>query len=140
MSVLFTEAEVERFRTDAESRMLDTWTIGADLGWEFDPDADEGRGADVQTVTPLFTTKGRMTEKGTVAIDTQVGERTAVEIRRQLHIPWNSPVAPTNAVAQCIAIDSTTDPTLLGTIVRLAGPAPASQKTARRLEVVEILT
>lgn len=114
--------------------MLDTWTIGADLGWEY---VD---GVDVQTVTPLFTTKARLTERGTVVRDAQVGERTAVETRRELHIPWNSPATPANAVAQCTAIAASTDPTLLGTIVRLAGPAPASQKTARRLEVVEILT
>lgn len=121
-------------RAFAEARMVDTWAIGADVGWEF---VD---GVEVRTVTPLFTTKGRMTTKGTVALDTQVGERTAVEIRRELHIPWNSPAAPTNAVAQCVAIDDSTDPSLLGAIVRLAGPAPASQKTARRLEVVEVLT
>lgn len=123
-------------RRAAESRMLDTWTIGADLGWTF----DEGLGKDVQTVTPLFTTKARLTERGTVVRGAQVGERTAVETSRELHIPWDSPAAPANAVAQCTAIHESTDPTLLGTIVRLAGPAPASQKTARRLEVVEVLT
>lgn len=116
--------------------MVDTWAIGADVGWTF----DEVAGVDVQTVTPLFTTKGRLTERGTVVQSTQAGERTVVESNRELEIPWNSPEAPVNAVAQCTAIHKTTDPTVLGTIVRLAGPAPASQKTARRLQVSEVLS
>lgn len=125
-----------RGRRMAESRMTDTWTIGADVGWTYD-DATE---TDVQTVTPLFTTKARLVERSTVTQESQVGERTAVETHRELHIPWNSPAAPVNAVAQCTAIGPLTDPTLLGTIVRLAGPAPGSQQTARRLQVVEVLT
>lgn len=120
--------------------MLDTWAIGDSLGYEYDPAADGGKGADVQVVTPLFTTKGRLTDGGTVVRDSEGGARTVVESRRRLDIPWDSPAAPANAVAQCVAIDPTTDPTLLGAIVRLAGPAPTSQKTARRLEVVEVLT
>ena len=123
-------------RRAAESRMLDTWAIGT-LSTEYDEDA----GAEVRTVSPLFTTPGRLTDRGTtVARDTQVGERTAIETTRELHIPYDSPAAPANAVAECTAVHATSDPTLLGTIVRLAGPSPASQKTARRLEVVEVLT
>jgi hypothetical protein len=114
--------------------MLDTWTIGTDAGWT------TVDGVDVQTVTPLFTTKGRLTERGTQVSDVEVGGRTSALTRRELHIPWNSPAAPADAVAECTAIHDSTDPTLLGTIVRLRGPVPASQKTARRLEVVEVLT
>lgn len=128
------EQELPILRETAESRMVDTWAIGADLGWTY---VD---GEDVQTVTPLFTTKARLTTRTTTAREAEVGGRTSAETRRELHIPWNSPAAPVNAVAQCTAIDPSTDPTLLGTIVRLAGPAPASQKTARRLEVVEVLS
>ena len=135
------DGELPFLRAEAEARMLDTWAIGRGEEWTFDPAADDGNGADVRTVTPLFTTKGRLTERGgTVARDTQVGERTAVETTRELHIPWNSPEAPVNGVAQCIAVHPSTDPTVLGTVVRLAGPSPAAQKTARRLEVAEVLT
>jgi hypothetical protein len=128
------EAELPFLRAEAESRMLDTWTIGADVGWTFDGTDD------VQTVTPLFTTKGRLKSAGTVSQESQAGERTVVETRRELHIPWDSDPTPVNAVAQCTAIGPLSDPTLLGIIVRLSGPAPGSQQTARRLEVVEILT
>lgn len=116
--------------------MLDTWTIGTDLGWTYDPDLGE----DVQTVTPLFTTAARLKVTANVVQDDQVGGRTSVVTRRELHIPVGSPEAPANAVAQCTAIHSTTDPTVLGTIVRLSGPAPGSQTTARRLSVEEVLT
>ena len=136
LTPFFTEAEIAEDRADAESRMLDTWAIGADLGWAYDPAAQ----ADVQTVNPLFTTPGRLTERGVAVSDAEAGGRTVVTTRRELHIPWDSPDAPANGVAQCTAIGDSTDPTLLGTIVRLAGPAPASQKTARRLEVTEVLT
>lgn len=125
-----------RGRRAAEARMLDTWAIGT-----LTTTYDEESGVEVRTVTPLFATPGRLSDKGTtVARDTQVGERTAVETTRELHIPWNSAAAPADAVAECTAVHATSDPTLLGTIVRLAGPSPAAQKTARRLEVVEVLT
>jgi len=134
------EQTLPRLRAEAEARMVDTWSIGADVGWTYDPAADGGNGADVQTVTPLFTTQARLTERGMAVSDEEVGGRTSVVTRRELHIPWNSPEAPVDAVAQCTAIHSSTDPTLLGTIVRLRGSAPMSQKTARRLEVVEVLS
>ena len=130
-------AELPFLRQQAESRMLDEWVIGTSEGWRYDPEKDE----DVRTVVPLFTTKGRMTDQGGPTVtDAQAGERTVVSTWRSLHIPWNSPAVPVNALAECVAIDDSTDPTLLGAIVRLTGSAPGSQKTARRLEVVEVLT
>lgn len=123
-------------RAEAEARMLDTWAIGTDLGWSYDEDLGE----DVQTVDPLFTTQGRLKVSGNVVQTSEAGDRTVVTTRRELHIPVSSPAAPVGAVAQCTAVHATSDPTLLGTIVRLAGPAPGSQTTARRLEVEEVLS
>lgn len=134
------EGRLPFLRAEAESRMLDTWAIGTDLGWTFDPSADEGRGADVQTIEPLFTTKARLKVSGNVVRESEAGGRTLVETRRELHIPVSSRAVPAGAVAQCTAVHATSDPTLLGTVVRLSGPAPGSQTTARRLEVVEVLT
>ena len=46
---------------EAEARMVDTWAIGTDMGWAY------VGGVDVQTVTPLFTTKARLkTSQGIV--------------------------------------------------------------------------
>lgn len=131
------EAQLPFLRAEAEARMKDSWAIGTDLGWTYDPDEQ----ADVQTVTPLFTTKGRMKSSRTYGnINQDAGGRTITTVTRELHIPVDSPAVPVNAVAQCTAIGEGTDPTLLGAIVRVAGPAPGSQGTARRLEVVEVLS
>jgi hypothetical protein len=130
------EQVLPELRAEAEARMLDTWTIGADVGWVYNETTD----VDVQTVTPLFTTQARMKVSTTQVREAQAGERTTVESRRELHIPIDSPAVPVNAVAECTAVDATSDPTLLGTIVRLSGSVVGSQTTARRLEVVEVLS
>lgn len=116
--------------------MTDTWTIGTNLGWSYNSTS----GQDEQTVDPLFTTAARLAESGTQATESEAGGRTVLETRRELHIPWDSPAVPPNAVAECTATGPLSDPTLIGTIVRLRGSAPTSQTTARRLEVVEVLT
>ena len=136
MTTLFTAAELAQDRAEAEARMLDTWTIGTGAGFTYDPDAE----VDVQTVTPLFTTPGRLKATGNVVRDSQAGDRTVVESRRELHIPVGSAAVPVGAVAQCTAVHATSDPTMLNIIVRLSGPAPGSQTTARRLEVTEVLS
>lgn len=128
------EAELPYLRTEAEARMVDTWAIGTSAGWSY------VGGEDVQTVNPEFTTPGRLKVGGNVLRETEAGARTVVESRRELHIPVDSPTVPSGAVAECTAIGATSDPTLLGTIVRLSGSAPGAQTTARRLEVTEVLT
>lgn len=128
------EWALPQLRAEAEARMPDTWTVGTDGGW------DVVDGVEVLIVAPLFTTQGRLKVSSTQTRESQAGERTVVEIRRELHIPVSSPEVPPNAVAQCTAIGSLTDPTVLGTIVRLSGNIAGSQTTARRLEVVEVLT
>lgn len=133
---LFTVAEVEQDRALAESRMLDTWAIGADVGWSYDNEAGE----DVQTVTPLFTTLGRLKATSNVVESAEAGGRTVARTRRELHIPVSSEAVPAGAVAQCTAVHATSDPTMLNVIVRLDGPAPGSQTTARRLQVSEVLS
>lgn len=129
-------AELPFLRAEAEARMVDTWTIGANLGWTYDEDAGE----DVQTVTPLFTAPGRLKATSNVVLNSEAGGRTIAETRRELHIPVGSAAVPVGAVAQCTAVDATSDPTMLNIIVRLDGPAPGSQTTARRLQVSEVLT
>lgn len=137
---LFTAAEVESDRALAESRMLDTFAIRIPTGTDYDPDADNGAGADVTTYADLFTTAGRVKVTANVARDVEAGARTAVEVRRELHIPVNSPAVPAGAVAFCIAVDDTSDPTLLDAALVLDGPAPGSQTTARRMQVSEVIS
>lgn len=130
------EAELPFLRREAEARMVDTWVIGEDGGWAYNPET----GKDEQTITNPVTVCGRLKVVGNVVRESEAGGRTVVETRRELHIPVCSPDIPVNAVARCTQAHPTSDPTLLNTVVRLAGPAPGSQTTARRLEVVEVLS
>lgn len=130
------EATLPTLRAEATARMKDTWEIGADGGWAYNPATEK----DEQTILDPFTTVGRLKVAGNVVRETEAGGRTVVETRRELHIPVDSPAVAVGAIARCTAVDATSDPTLLGIVVRLSGPAPGSQTTARRLEVVEVLS
>jgi hypothetical protein len=129
---------VTRGRQRALERMLDTFDIKVESAKpEYDPvTKTTGPG-----YTFLFSTPGRVKVGGGLAAqEAELGGRTSVTVRRELHIPVDSAAIPANAVAVCTAVADTSDPTLLGAILRLAGPAPGSQTTARRLEVSEVLT
>jgi hypothetical protein len=121
--------------------MLDTFDVGTSAGLVYDPDANGGTGGEVESITPLFTTKGRVKVGGGLAArEAEAGARTVVSVTRELHIPVDSEAVPAGAVAVCTAVHESSDPSLLGARLRLAGPAPGSQTTARRLEVTEVLT
>lgn len=125
-------------RRMAESRMVDTFDIKVESG---KPAYDPGTKTTSPAYALLFTTVGRVKVGGGLAAhEAEVGGRASVTVTRELHIPVDSPAVPTGAVAFCTDIDDSSDPTLLAAMLRLAGPAPGSQTTARRLEVTEILT
>lgn len=131
-------AELPGLRAEAEARMVDMFAIGVPTG-AYEPNAETG--VDEQVVDPLFTTVGRVKVGGGLASrEAEAGGRTVTTVTRELHIPVGSPAVPTGAVAVCTAVHATSDPTLLGARLTLAGPAPGSQTTARRLEVSEVLT
>lgn len=138
MSVFFTEAEVEEFQGDAESRMLDEFDIKVSTGgFVYDPELGE----DVESFDLLFHTVGRVKVSGGLAAhESEAGGRTLVTVTRELHIPVDSPAVPVGAVAFVTSVDATSDPTLAGARLRLSGPAPGSQTTARRLQVEEVLS
>lgn len=133
------ERELPFLRAEAESRMLDTFELRVPTGegWVY----DDFFGVDVEAYDVVGTTKGRVKVGGGLSVrDAEVGGRTSASVVRSLHIPVDSPAIPTGAYAVCTAVHETSDPTLFGAILRLAGPAPGSQTTARRLEVAEVLT
>lgn len=128
---------IEARRRHAQRRMLDTFAIKTPTGTAYNP----ATGNDETTYADLFTTKGRVKVSGGLsARESEAGGRTVVTVVRELHIPVSSAAVPTGAVAVCTVVHATSDPTLLGATLRLAGPAPGSQTTARRLEVEEVLT
>ena len=129
-------AHVPELRAHAESRMLSTWRIETRVE-EYDPKVGEN----ITLTTDLFTTRGRLKATRSFGNLTQdAGARTAITVTRELHIPIDSPEVPPNAWAVCIAIDPTSDPTLLGAEVQFDGPVPGDQSTARRMQVKEVVT
>lgn len=130
------EAELPFLRAEAEARMLDTFDIKVPTGTAYNP----GTGNDETTYTDLFSTPGRVKVSGGLsARESEAGGRTVVTVVRELHIPVGSAAVPVGAVAFCTFAHETSDPTLLGAGLRLSGPTPGSQTTARRLEVSEVL-
>lgn len=123
-------------RRAAEARMLDTFDIEVPDGYELVDGVEVPRYAEAGG----FTTKGRVKNAGNAVRDAEAGGRNVVTVVRELHIPWNSPAVPAGAIAICTAVDATSDPTLLGARLRLDGPTPGSQTTARRMQVSEVLT
>lgn len=130
------EAALPLLRAEAEARMLDTFDIALPLGPQYNP----ATGNTEEAFDALFTTRGRVKAGGGLtARESEAGGRTVVTVVRELHIPVDSPAVPVGAVAVCTAVHATSDPTLLGAALRLAGPSPGSQTTARRLEVEQVI-
>lgn len=124
-------------RREAEARMTDTFEVRIySGGWTY----NKAQQKDVRQYDVLLTTPGRVKVGGGLAAsDADVGGRASVEVRRELHVPIATPAIPVGAVAVCVQIAATSDPTLLGAELTLAGPAPGSQTTARRLQVTEVI-
>lgn len=126
---------VVRGRRAAEARMLDEWAVMVSLGFEMEDDAE------VEQFALLFNTKARVKILAGLAVrEKEVGARTSVAVTRELHIPIDSAAVPTGAVAFPITLHETSDQSLADASLRLDGPAPGSQTTARRLQVSEVLT
>lgn len=117
--------------------MLDEYDIKVETGKAYNPSTK----TDETTYALLFHTIGRLKSgSGLVARESDAGARTVVTVTRELHIPADSPAVPTGAVAFPTSLAASSDQTLIDSMLRLSGPAPGSQTTARRLEVSEVLT
>ena len=130
-------AALPELRRHAESRMLDTAEIRRPTG---NTVFDEETGTSIPEVLPVFTTRCRVKSTRTYGVlNQEVGGRTAQTVAREFHMPVDSPAVEPGDVAVLVAIHETTDPSLLGAELTLSGPAPGSQTTARRIEVLEVV-
>lgn len=102
---------------------------------------DPTTGETVPEMALRFTTKCRVSVgRGLAVRGEEVGGRTAAVITLELHIPVDSPAVQPTDVAVMTSIHATSDPMLDGATLTLAGAAPGSQTTARRLQVSEVLS
>lgn len=126
-------------RREAESRFLDRCDIVIQSGLSA-PDATTG------TRTPTYTTllanvpcRVKVSDGLSVAHE-EAGGHTAAVVTRALHVAWDTAVIPAGAIAVMTSVHATSDPTLAGAWLRVLGPAPGSQTTARRLQVEEVVS
>lgn len=132
------EAELPFLRAEAEARMVDWFDIKVESA---SPVYNPTTKTTEPVYTLLFSTKGRVKAPGGLAVrESESAARTSVSVIRELHIPVSSAAVPVGAVAFVTSVHETSDPTLLDARLRLAGPSPGSQTTARRLMVSEVLT
>lgn len=120
-------AALPELRAQAESLMTDTFEfrLYAD-GWEYD--ANEG--VEIRVHEVLFAYPGKIVTS-TQPSASQVGERTAITVDRELHIPAASPTVPVGVVARR-ARD--------GAEFEVLADVTHQQPKSRRLRVVEVLS
>ena len=118
-------------RVRAESLMLDAGTAARPTGGTVYVD-----GVDVEETDPLFSSVCKVQSRNLVAREAEVGARTSVTVRTELHLPVST--APLTAGDVFVV----TTPHALsavpsGTRYRVTAPVGKTLMTARRYEVVE---
>lgn len=123
-------------RVAAERAMLDVGTAKRPTGgYTFDPDTD----TELEAVSDLFTSPCKVQSRNVQPREAEVGERTSVSVRTELHLPVSTDpltagdlfVVTTPHALSTVAADTT---------FRVVAPVGKTLATARRYEVVEIVT
>lgn len=128
---------LSRMQVRAESRMLDT----CDITYPTGATTTDASGTEIPVMAVRFSTPCRVkVSAGLTVRMEEVGGRTAASVVRELHIPVTSGAVFPNDVAVMTSVHATSDPTLAGASLTLAGASPGSQTTARRLQVSEVLS
>ena len=98
---------------------------------------DESTGRELPSWPTRFETVGRITShsRGQLSVINVAGVDIA-QPTLELHIPVDGGVPAAGDVFECLT--SADDPMLEGRCFRLVGPSAESQRTARRLDVVEV--
>lgn len=120
------ERALPRLRAEAEALMPDEYDFGTyGDGWHYDPDLKE----DVRDFEFLFSTIGKVMST-TQTSQVEVGDRTAIEIDRTLHIPVATPAVPVGTVAR------SSDGREFRILAEVTHPQPKS----RRFAIEEVLS
>lgn len=132
------QAELPYLRAEAEALMLDVGTASRPTGgYTYDPSANGGQGGDVETTSDLFTSPCKIQSRNLVTQAAEVGERTAIVVRTELHLPVSTAPLTTGDLWEV------TTPHALSTVptgqrYRVVGPVGKTLATARRYDVEEV--
>lgn len=134
-------AALPEMRSLAESLMLD---MGRALrptgGITYDPDANGGTGGDVETTVDLFgPSVCKIQSQNIQPRESEVGARTAVSVRTELHIPATSPALQVGDVWEITAAHPLSL-SRVGQRLRVVAPVAGTLKTAARYQVEEVLS
>lgn len=122
-------------RRAAESLMLDTGKALRPTGGTYYDKTTQTERLDGDD---LFVSRCKVQE-GLGATDSEVGGRTATEIRPRLHLPASTPPLAAGDVWEMTAVDPLSLE-VVGARYRVIAPAVGSLKTARRYEVEAVIS
>lgn len=122
-------------RRAAESLMLDTGQASRPLENQW----VVVDGVEVQATAPLFGSVCKIQTREVQARESEVGGRTAVEVRMELHLPVDT--APLTAGdVWGIAAAHPLSLSVAGQRFRVVGPVAGTFKTARRYQIEEVVS
>lgn len=122
----------------ARARMTTTCVVQVETGRTTQ---DEGTGRELPELADLFSSPCRVKATDALGVRTaEAGGREQVEIRAEIHLPLDTAAIPVGALIKITAVGSLTDVQLVGRSFRVEGPFSATDATARRLPVTEIVT
>lgn len=126
-------------RRAAERLMLDQGkAMRPTGGTAYDPSADNGKGADVDQYAPLFESHCKIQTENVEARTSEVGARTAVEVRTELHLPADTAPLMVGDIWEMTAPHALSF-AAAGQRLRVTAPVAGSFKTARRYVVEEVV-
>lgn len=128
-------AELPFLRSEAEGRMVDTFTA-------FSFEWTKVDGLDEQVWIEQYDTPGRIAgrsrDSDTNTRTVSVGDQERPVLEGGLHIPLAAELPEIGWTFICTAVGASSDPSLLGRHWRVVDVPAKSQATARRLDVVEV--
>ena len=132
--------ELPFLRAEAEALMVDTGTaLRPTGGYVYDPNANGGTGGEVLATETLFSGPCKVQTRTLQAQAAEVGGRTAVTVRMELHLPADSPALTTGDLWEFTAVHPLSL-ARVGQQVRVVAPVAGTFKTAARYEVEEVVS
>lgn len=128
-------AELGFLRSEAEALMLDYGSASRPSGGFV---YDAGTDSDVEATDPLFSSACKIQNRALVARESEVGERTSVSVRTELHLPVST--APLTAGdLYTVTLPHALSTVAADSVFRVTAPIGKTLATARRYEVESVV-